>query len=156
MRGSNYQNNRQRWQQQNSNSNRGGRYQHSSQREERYGKIEHKYLPQDCLGCCNSSGGRSQTSTSHSKTIILQKGFSKGFRKRFSPGRETQKFSPKLGTYNRGPRYISLNKRLQNTRFKSNYSRLCAKNSKNEQGTEETSGSRDRGNAEERNNMSDT
>ena len=41
-RASNYQNNRQRWQQQNSNSNRGGRYQHSSIRRRKYGKIEQK------------------------------------------------------------------------------------------------------------------
>ena len=43
--------------------------------------------PQDCLRCCTSSEGKSQTSTSHNKTIILQKGFTKP-----SPGRNTQTF----------------------------------------------------------------
>ena len=57
--------------------NRGGRYQHSNQRGGRYGKIEQKSPPQDCLGGCTSSGGRPQASTSHGKTIILQKGFTK-------------------------------------------------------------------------------
>ena len=77
-RGSNYQNNRQSWQQQNSNLNRGGRYQHSSQRRGRYDKIEQKSSPQDCLGCCTSSGERSGTSKSSS--------------------RKTQTFSQKLRT----------------------------------------------------------
>ena len=122
--GSNYQNNKQKWQQQNSNSN--------------------------CLGCCTSSGGRPQASICHSKTIILQKGFTKP-----SPGRETQIFSQKLGTYDKGPRYISPNKRLQNTLFESTCSRLCAENFRNEQGTEGTSSSRDRDNAEEKSNISD-
>ena len=82
--------------------------------------------------------------------IILQKCFTKP-----SPGRETQKCSQKLGTYNRGPRYISLNKRFENTLFESVYSRLRYENSQNEQGTEKTSESRDKDNAEERSNISD-
>ena len=53
-----------------------------------------------------------------SKTIILPKGFTKP-----SPGRETRTFSQKLGTYNRRPRYISLNKKLHNTLFVSTCSR---------------------------------
>ena len=73
-------------------------------------KVEQKSSPQDCLRCCTSSGGRSQASTSHSKTTTLQKGFTKP-----SPGRETQTFSQKLRNYNRGLRYSILNKRLQNT-----------------------------------------
>ena len=150
IRGSNYQNNKQKWQQQNSHSNRGERYQHSNQRGRRYGKIEQKSPPQDCLGGGTSFGGRPQASTSRSKMVILQKGFTQP-----SPGRETQTFSQKLGTYNKGPRYISLNKRLQNTVFESTCSRLCAENSRNEQGTEGTSVSRDRDNAEERSNTSD-
>ena len=149
-RGSNYQNNKQRWQHQNFNSNRERRYQHSSQRGGRYGKIERNSSSQDCLVCCTSSGGRSQASTSHNKTIIFHKGFTKQ-----SPGKETQAFSQKLGTYNKGPRYISPNKKLQNTPFESTGSRLCAENSRNKQGTEGTSASRDRDNAEERNNISD-
>ena len=80
----------------------------------------------------------------HGKTIILQKGFTK-----HSPGRETQKLSQKLGTYNRGPRCINLNKRLQNTLFESTCSRLCAKNSRNKQDKVGTSASRGRDNAEE-------
>ena len=79
----NYQNNKQRWQQQNSNSNRRGRY----------GKIEQKSSPQDCLGCCTSSGERSLASTSHSKTILLQNVFTK-----HSSGRETQTFLQKMRT----------------------------------------------------------
>ena len=91
------------------------------------------------------------------KQLFYKKVFQKVLGKGFHQAGKLKKFSPKLGAYNRGPRYISLNKRLQNTRFESNYSRLCANNSKNEQGTlVENSGSRDRGNAEERNNMSDT
>ena len=149
-RGSNYQNNKRRWQQQNYHSNRGGRYQHSNQRGRRYCKIEQKSPPQDCLGGFTSSGERPQARTSHSKTIILQKGFTKP-----SPGRETQTFSQKLGTYNKRPRYISLNRRLQNTLFESTYSRLCTENSRNEQSTEGTSASTDRDNAEEKSNISD-
>ena len=46
---------------------------------------------------CSSSGGRYRANTFHSTTIILQKGFIKP-----SPGRVTQTFSQKLGTYFRG------------------------------------------------------
>ena len=62
------------------------------------------------------------TSTSHNKTIILQKGYTKPF-----PGRETQTFSQKLGTYNRGPRCISLSKRLQKNLFESTCSRFMCR-----------------------------
>ena len=72
-RGSNYQNNKQRWQQQNSNSNRGGKYQHSNQRGGRYGEFEQKSSPQDCLGGFTSSGGRPQARTSHSKKRLFYK-----------------------------------------------------------------------------------
>ena len=48
-----------------------------------------------------------------------------------------------------------LNKRLQNTLFESTCSRLRAQNSRTEQGTERTSASRDRDNAEERCIISD-
>ena len=98
---------------------------------------------------CSSSGGRSRASTFHSTTIILQKGFIKT-----SPGRVTQTFSQKLGTYFRGPRCINLNKSLQNTLFESTCSKLCVKKSRNEQGTEGTYSSRERGKAEEKSNIS--
>ena len=74
------------------NSSRGGRYQHSSQGGGRYGNIEQTSSPQDCLECCTNSGGRFRNSTSYSKTIFLQKGFTKHF-----PGRETETFSRKTG-----------------------------------------------------------
>ena len=60
-----------------------------------------------------------------------------------------------MGTYSKAPRYIILNKRLQNTLFESTCSGLCAENSRNEQETEGTIASRDRGNAEERTNILD-
>lgn len=53
-------------------------------------QAKQKSLTQDFLESCISSGGRSQTSTSHSKP---------------SPGRETRQ---KLGTYNRGPSLLIL------------------------------------------------
>ena len=58
-------------------------------------------------------------------------------------------------TYNKRPRHISLKKRIQNTLFESTCLRLCVKDFRNEQGTEGTCASRDRGNAEERSNISD-
>ena len=123
FRAPNYQNNKQKWQQQNSNSNLGEIYQRSSQRGERYGKIEQKSSPLACLRCYTNSGGRSQAGTSHCKMIILEKGFTKP-----SPARETQTFSEKLGTYNKRSKYIRLGKRLQNTPFESTCSRLCTEN----------------------------
>ena len=64
-------------------------------------------------------------------------------------------FHEKPVTCNRGPRYISLNKRHQNTLFDSSCSRLCDEISRSEPSTEGTSASRDRDNAEERSNISE-
>ena len=148
FRAPNYQNNKQKWQQQNSSSNLGERYQRSSQRGERYGKIEQKSSPLACLRCYTNSGGRSQAGTSHCKMIILEKGFTKP-----SPARETQTFSEELIT--RDPNILGLVKGFKILLLSQPVQDYVPKIPRNDQDTERTGASRDRDKLEKRSNILD-
>ena len=78
---------------------------------------------------------------------IVKRLFYKKFYQTF-PWQGHSNIFKKPGTCNKGTRYISLNKRRQHTLSESTCSRLCAESSLYEQGTEASSASKDRGNAE--------
>ena len=122
---------------------------------EKYGKCKCKHTtktsPQGCLGCCTSSGGKSQTSSSNAKKVVSRDHKSKSFTWR----RKAKTFSESLGINNKRPRNIILNKGIQNTISKRTGTIFNTSNSPDEQRKTTSCGSRGRDNVEERCNLPD-